>query len=57
MKLPTFFSRPDFVKGIPVAFEILRLAAVMPSARFAEKVTPGILKEDFFATTIPPFLS
>ena len=48
-KLPTFRSRPDFVKGMPVALEMLRFAAVIPSARFAENVTPGILNEDFFA--------
>lgn len=41
--LPSLFLRPDFVIGIPVALEILRLAFVTPRARFQLNVTPGIL--------------
>lgn len=38
--------------GIPVAFAILRLAEVMPSARFQLKDKPGILNF-FFAIRSP----
>ena len=40
---PTFLSIPVFVVGIPVAFVKARLAAVMPTARLREKLSPGIL--------------
>ena len=38
---PNFACRPVFVVGMPVAFAILRLALVTPSARFQENVRPG----------------
>lgn len=40
---PIFLSIPAFVVGIPVAFVKARLAAVMPTARLREKLSPGIL--------------
>ena len=40
--LPTLRCRPDFVVGMPVAFAILRLTAVTPTARFAENDSPGM---------------
>lgn len=38
---PSFERRPERLSGIPVAFEIFRLAVVIPSARFQENVSPG----------------
>lgn len=38
---PSSERRPDRVVGIPVAREILRFAAVTPSARFQENENPG----------------
>ena len=40
--LPIFLSMPALDIGIPVFFEICCLAWVIPSARFHEKVNPGI---------------
>lgn len=40
---PIFRSMPAFVVGMPVAREIDRRAAVMPNARFHEKLRPGNL--------------
>lgn len=34
---PTFLCRPERVRGMPIALEIFRLAAVIPSRRFQEK--------------------
>jgi hypothetical protein len=34
IKAPTFRCRPDFDQGIPVARDTLRLAFVIPTARF-----------------------
>lgn len=45
---PILFRLPDLVVGIPVAFAILRFAAVMPVARFQLKDRPGIFKLLFF---------
>jgi hypothetical protein len=39
--LPNLLRRPERVRGIPVAREILRFAAVTPRARFHENVSPG----------------
>lgn len=39
-----FRCLPAFDKGTPVALLIFRFAAVIPSARFGLKDTPGILK-------------
>ena len=44
---PNLFRRPERVVGIPVAFAILRLTFVMPSARFQLKDRPGILNPFF----------
>ena len=38
---PSSERRPERVVGIPVAREILRFAAVTPSARFHENENPG----------------
>ncbi len=39
--LPNLARRPERVSGMPVARETLRFAAVIPSARFQENVSPG----------------
>lgn len=39
---PIFIFIPDFVTGMPVAFVKLLLRAVMPTALFREKLSPGI---------------
>lgn len=39
---PTFLSIPDFVVGMPVAFDMLRLTLSMPNNLLTENVTPGI---------------
>lgn len=39
--LPNLARRPERVRGMPVARETLRFAAVIPSARFQENVRPG----------------
>ena len=48
IKLPTFRSTPTFDVGMPVALTIFCLTFVMPSARFNEKVSPGIGVEFLF---------
>ena len=48
--LPNLLRRPERVRGIPVAREILRFAAVTPRARFHEKVSPG---PSFICLTVP----
>ena len=40
--LPTFRSKPCLVVGIPVFLLIFCLAAVIPTARFQEKLNPRI---------------
>jgi len=47
---PTFRCLPDFVVGMPVARAIFLFAWVMPTARFHENDTPGIL--NFFLRAI-----
>ncbi len=39
--LPNLARRPVRESGMPVVREIFRLAAVIPSARFQENVSPG----------------
>lgn len=46
--LPIFRSIPTFDVGMPVTLAIFCLAFVMPSARFSEKVSPGIEVEFLF---------
>jgi hypothetical protein len=48
--LPNLLRRPERVRGIPVAREILRFAAVTPRARFHENVSPG---PSFIRLTVP----
>jgi hypothetical protein len=48
--LPSLLRRPVRERGIPVAREILRLAAVTPTARFHENVSPG---PSFIRQTVP----
>ena len=48
--LPNLLRRPERVRGIPVAREILRFAEVTPRARFHEKVRPG---PSFMSLTVP----
>jgi hypothetical protein len=48
--LPNLLRRPERVRGIPVAREILRFAAVTPRARFHENVRPG---PSFMILTVP----
>jgi len=48
--LPNLLRRPERVRGIPVAREILRFAAVTPRARFHENVSPG---PSFMILTVP----
>ena len=48
--LPNLLRRPVRERGIPVARETLRFAAVTPSARFHEKVRPG---PSFMILTVP----
>jgi hypothetical protein len=40
--LPSLRCLPDFVVGIPVAFEMFRFNFVIPSARFKLNDRPGI---------------
>lgn len=40
--LPIFLSSPERVVGIPVALEMLLFALETPTARFHEKLRPGI---------------
>jgi len=40
--LPNFLCLPDLVVGIPVILAILRLALVIPNARFQLNDSPGI---------------
>jgi hypothetical protein len=47
---PNLLRRPVRERGIPVAREILRFAAVTPMARFHEKVRPG---PSFMILTVP----
>jgi len=52
--LPSLARRPVRESGIPVAREIFRFAAVIPSARFQENVSPG---PNFMSSTVSvPFL-
>lgn len=44
--LPTFLSNPALEVGIPVSRANFCLACVIPSARFKENDTPGILNFD-----------
>ena len=48
--LPNLLRRPVRERGIPVARETLRFAAVTPRARFHEKVSPG---PSFMSLTVP----
>jgi hypothetical protein len=48
--LPNLLRRPVRERGIPVAREILRFAAVTPMARFHENVRPG---PSFMILTVP----
>ena len=48
--LPNLLRRPVRERGIPVAREILRFAAVTPRARFHENVSPG---PSFIRLTVP----
>ena len=48
--LPNLFRRPVRERGIPVARDTLRFAAVTPRARFHEKVRPG---PSFMNLTVP----
>jgi len=48
--LPNLLRRPERVRGIPVAREILRFAEVTPRARFHENVRPG---PSFMSLTVP----
>ena len=48
--LPNLLRRPVRESGIPVAREMLRFAAVTPSALFHENVSPG---PSFIAVTVP----
>lgn len=43
MIFPTFLSIPAFDVGIPVSFAIFCFNAVMPTALFHEKLSPGII--------------
>ena len=57
--LPSFLCRPALDVGIPVAFAILRFAAVTPVARLNENDRPGIPVFEplrFCAMLSPPFL-
>jgi hypothetical protein len=52
--LPNLARRPVRERGMPVVREIFRLAAVIPSARFQENVSPG---PNFMPLTVSvPFL-
>ena len=52
--LPNLARRPVRESGMPVVREIFRLAAVIPSARFQENVSPG---PNFMPLTVSvPFL-
>ncbi len=44
---PAFLCRPDFVQGIPVARDTLRLAFVTPVARFQLNPPRFITRLDF----------
>ena len=46
MAPPILRSTPARVVGMPVALDILRFAAVMPTARLSEKLRPGIFVFD-----------
>lgn len=46
-ELPIFRSIPAFDMGMPVFLAIFCFACVIPSIRFHEKLTPGILIESF----------
>ena len=48
--LPNLLRRPERVRGIPVARDTLRFAAVTPMARFHENVSPG---PSFMSLTVP----
>lgn len=43
MIFPTFLSIPAFDVGIPISFAIFCFNAVMPTALFHEKLSPGII--------------
>ena len=43
---PTFLANPVLEVGIPVSRANFSLACVLPSARFKENETPGILNFD-----------
>lgn len=49
--LANLFLLPDLVVGMPVAFDIFRLAFVIPNARFQLKDNPGILNLLFAINT------
>jgi hypothetical protein len=51
--LPSFFWRPDFVVGTPVALATFRFAWSIPRARFGLNDTPGI---PFFFAIFSSFL-
>ena len=48
--LPNLLRRPERVRGMPVARDTLRFAAVTPMARFHENVSPG---PSFMNLTVP----
>jgi hypothetical protein len=50
--LPNFFSKPDFVVGIPVCRANFCLAEVMPKALFQENEKPNLFAIDFMIGSI-----
>lgn len=57
-KEPTLRCRPCLVRGMPVARAIFCFAAVMPTARFHEKDSPGIfimVVKEMYGNLYKPF--